>query len=68
MPQQIKYGINIGPRESRKRLAMGMVMLVAGIGIAIVLIFTGLNHWWRIGLLFPFLLGALGFFQAMAKT
>jgi hypothetical protein len=60
--------INIGPKESRKRLIMGVVVLAVGIGVAIALIFTDLNRWWRIGLFLPFWMGALGLFQAMGKT
>ncbi|MEK7209840.1 MAG: hypothetical protein AAB070_00315 [Candidatus Binatota bacterium] len=60
--------INIGPKESRKRLIMGVVVLAVGIGVAIALIFSDLNRWWRIGLFLPFWMGALGLFQAMGKT
>lgn len=60
--------MNIGPKESRKRLIMGVVMLAVGIGVAIALIFTDLNRWWRIGLFLPFWMGALGLFQAKEKT
>lgn len=60
--------INIGPKESRKRLIMGVVVLAVGIGVAIALIFSDLSRWWRIGLFLPFWMGALGLFQAMGKT
>lgn len=60
--------INIGPKESRKRLIMGVVVLAVGIGVAIALIFTDPSRWWRIGLFLPFWMGALGLFQAMGKT
>ena len=43
-------------------------MLAVGIGVAIALIFSDLNRWWRIGLFLPFWMGALGLFQAMGKT
>ena len=59
---------NIGPRESRKRLMMGAAMLAAGIGIWVILMVTGVNRWWRVGLLIPFWIGGLGFFQAKEKT
>jgi hypothetical protein len=47
---------------------MGAAMLVAGIVIWAILIVTGVNPWWRIGLLIPLWMGALGFFQAKEKT
>ena len=68
MPQQIKYGMNIGPKESRKRFIMGVTMLAVGFAVALALILTDLNHWWRIGLFVPFWMGALGLFQAKEKT
>ena len=60
--------MNIGPKESRKRLILGVVMLAVGIGIGTALIFTDLNRWWRTILFFPLWLAALGFFQAKEKT
>ena len=60
--------MNIGPKESRKRLIMGVIMLAVGIGVGTALIFTDLNRWWRIGLFLPFWMGALGLFQAKEKT
>jgi hypothetical protein len=39
-----------------------------GVGIAVALISSDLDRWWRIGLFFPFWIGALGFFQAKEKT
>ena len=60
--------VNIGPRECRKRLVMGIAMLAVGIGLAGVLLFTGVDRFWRIILFFPFWMGAMGFFQAREKT
>ena len=60
--------MNLGPKETRRRLVMGVVMLAAGIGIAVVLILTGSPRWWRLVLFFPFWMAALGFFQAKEKT
>ncbi len=60
--------VNIGPRESRKRLFMGSLMLVVGIGLAAALISVGVDRWWRVFLFFPFWMGALGLFQAQEKT
>jgi hypothetical protein len=60
--------MNIGPREERKRLVMGMAALAAGLGIAAGLMVIGVDQWWRLSLFFPFWLGALGIFQALEQT
>lgn len=60
--------MNLGPKETRKRLLMGIVMLGAGVGIAAALILAGSPRWWRIVLFFPFWMAALGVFQAKEKT
>lgn len=60
--------MNIGPRERRKRLAMGAAMLGVGVGTAAALILGGTYRWWRVGLVLPFWLAALGGFQAQANT
>ena len=59
---------NIGPAERRKRLRFGVVAWVAGLAIGLLLILTGLNHWWRLILFLPFAGGAIGFFQSREKT
>lgn len=61
-------GVNIGPREQRKRLVVGIVMLGVGTGGAVALVAAGAPVWWRIGLFLPFWAAALGVFQARAKT
>lgn len=60
--------MNIGPREERKRLIMGVAALAVGLGIAAGLMVIGVDRWWRLGLFFPFWLGALGIFQALEQT
>ncbi len=60
--------LNIGPRERRRRLAGGVVILAAGAGVALALVFAGANRWWRLSVFSPFWLGALGIFQARAGT
>lgn len=60
--------MNIGPKESRKRLMMGAAAFALGVGILVALMLTGANRWWRIVLFLPFWMGALGLFQAMGKT
>jgi hypothetical protein len=60
---------NLGPRESRKRLWFGLVMLALGIILA-----GGLrsiiaeNRLWRFAVMIPFWLGALNALQAKEKT
>jgi hypothetical protein len=60
--------MNIGPKEQRKRLVMGITAVVFGIGIAAVLISSGIDQWWRLALFIPFWMGALSIFQAREKT
>ncbi len=60
--------MNIGPRERRKRLVVGVAMLAAGAGVALALVFGGATRWWRLSVFFPFWVGALGVFQARAGT
>ena len=60
--------MNIGPREERKRLIMGIVALAVGLGIAAGLMVIGVDRWWRLGLFFPFWIAALGIFQALEQT
>ena len=62
------YGMNIGPKESRKRLITGAAMLVAGFVIAGAMVLAGLDRWWRLGVILPFWMGSLGLFQAKEKT
>jgi len=59
---------NIGPGERRKRLVVGIGMLAVGVGLGVGLIVTDVPRWWRIGLLIPFWLGALGLFEAKERT
>jgi hypothetical protein len=60
--------VNIGARESQKRLAAGVTMLVVGIGAAVAFSFIDVNRAWRLGVFVPFWMGALGLLQAQRKT
>lgn len=60
--------INIGPRERRKRLVSGIVMLAVSLGLAAFLVATGAPRLWRLALLIPFWAAGIGFFQAFDKT
>jgi hypothetical protein len=59
---------NIGAGERRKRLVVGIGALSVGAVIAILLIAIGAPLVWRLPLVFPFYVGALGVFQARDKT
>jgi hypothetical protein len=59
---------NIGPKERRRRLHGGLLALVIAVVIAIVLLATGADRWWRLAL-FPFFYGGMsGVFQWREKT
>ncbi len=60
--------MNIGPKESRKRLRMAAAAFALSVGLLVALMLTGANSWWRIVLFLPFWAGSLGFFQFMEKT
>jgi hypothetical protein len=59
---------NIGPRERRLRLALGVVALASGVAIAVLLLLAGMRPLFRLPLFFPFWVAALGVFQARDKT
>jgi hypothetical protein len=60
--------INIGPGEQRKRRLMGIVALVAGVGVAFVLVVYGAPGFFRLVIFFPIWLAGLGLLQAREKT
>ena len=59
---------NIGPKEIRKRLLMGVAMLAAGAVLAVVFAHAGLSRGWYAALLLPFWMGTLALSQARKKT
>ena len=59
---------NIGPRERRRRLRFGVVLLVAGAALAVLLIGIDVHRLWRFLLFLPFWAGAAGVLQAREKT
>jgi hypothetical protein len=59
---------NIGPKEIRKRLLMGVVMVAAGVVLAVGFSRADVNRGWYAGLFLPFWLGTLGLSQARKKT
>jgi hypothetical protein len=59
---------NIGPKETRKRLIMGVAMLAMGVVLAVVFAHSGVGHGWYAALCLPFWMGTLGISQARKKT
>jgi hypothetical protein len=60
--------VNIGPKETRKRLLMGVAMLAVGVVLAVVFAHTGVSRGWYSVLFLPFWMGTLGISQARKKT
>jgi hypothetical protein len=59
---------NIGPRERRKRLGVGLVAFGISVALGAALIVAGVAPRWRLVLVLPLFVAALGYFQARAKT
>ena len=59
---------NIGPRERRRRLVAGIVMLAIGVAAAVALYVLDVERWWALGLFLPFWGGATGVLQAYEST
>ena len=59
---------NIGPKETRKRLLMGVTMLAVGVVLAVIVTHAGVSRGWYSALFLPFWMGTLGISQARKKT
>jgi len=59
---------NIGPKEIRKRLLMGVAMLALGAVLAVVFAHAGVSRGWYSVLFLPFWIGTLAVSQARKKT
>ena len=59
---------NIGPRERRRRLVVGIVMFAIAFAVAVALVLAGAPRAWRIFVLFPVWVGSMGLFQVKEKT
>ena len=59
---------NIGPKETRKRLLMGVAMLAVGVVLAIIFAHASVRRGWYSVLFLPFWMGTLGISQARKKT
>jgi hypothetical protein len=60
--------VNIGPKETRKRLLMGVVMITVGVVMAVIYSRAGVSRGWYSGLFLPFWMGTLALSQARKKT
>jgi hypothetical protein len=59
---------NIGPKETRKRLLMGVAMLAMGVALAVIFTYAGVSRGWYAALFLPFWMGTLAVSQARKKT
>jgi hypothetical protein len=59
---------NIGPKETRKRLIIGVAMLALGVVMAVILTHAGVSRGWYAALFLPFWMGTLAFSLARKKT
>ena len=59
---------NIGPKETRKRLLMGVAMLAMGVVMAVIFTHAGVSRGWYAALFLPFWMGTLAISQARKKT
>lgn len=67
-PECMPNPTNLVERGIRRRHALGVAWLVAGIAVAIVLIAIHAAREWRLLLVVPFAISANGFLQAREKT
>jgi hypothetical protein len=59
---------NIGPRERRRRLIVGIAMFAIAGTVAALLVAAGAPRAWRVFVLFPAWVGSIGVFQAKEET
>lgn len=59
---------NLGPRECRKRLLIGIVMLVLSIALLLLFVQAGISRSLRTVIFIPNFIAMLGFFQTRNKT
>jgi hypothetical protein len=59
---------NIGPKEVRKRLVMGVAVLATSVILAFIFARAGVSRGWYAVLFLPFWMGTLGISQARKKT
>jgi hypothetical protein len=59
---------NIGPKEARKRLLLGVVMLALGVVLTVIFTHAGVSRGWYSVLFLPFWMGTLSVSEARKKT
>ena len=59
---------NIGPRERRRRLSLGIAMFALVVLVAAGLMLGDAPRAWRLLVLFPAWVGSIGVFQVKEKT
>jgi hypothetical protein len=59
---------NIGPKETRKRLLLGVAMLAMSVVLAVIFTRAGVSRGWYAALFLPLWIGTLGISQARKKT
>lgn len=59
---------NIGPRARRQRLLVGVLFFVASGAIGAGLVASHVHPAWRLSLVLPLFVAALGLFQALGRT
>ena len=59
---------NIGPKETRKRLLMGVAMIALSAVLAVVFAHADISRGWYATLFLPFWMGTLPVSQARKKT
>ena len=59
---------NIGPKEIRKRLLMGVAMLALAVVLAVVFAHADVGRGWNAALFLPIWMGTLALSQARKKT
>jgi hypothetical protein len=59
---------NIGPEERKKRITIGSTTMAIGAALAVYLVASGAPRPWRLLVLLPLWVGAIGLFQAKEKT
>jgi hypothetical protein len=67
---QIEYlpGVcNIGPEEIARRRNLGWGALAVTLVLLAILVWAGINPWWRLFIFFPAMLSASGYLQAYFK-
>jgi hypothetical protein len=60
--------VNIGPKETRKRLLLGGVLVAVGVVLSVIFSHAGVSRGWYSALFLPFWTGTLALYQARKKT